>query len=371
MEDKKSKKSIVVMIMLITITIGIIAIVNAKSNGDGVISSFDIVYEYEYNNGKVIYEGYQGNSIIVCSNDGIKLMTLKGDTLWDYAYSIRMPRLKTKGNYIAVADYSGQSIYLFDGKGLVNKILTNYKIIEFDINERGFVSIVEENRNENNLYLYTTEGDLIARSKTVFDRNGYPLDIAISNDGTKLVTSYLFTDGINLESRITFYQFSNVGQNYNERIAGSFRIENTIIPKVEFVDNNTVAAFSDSGITIYEMTEKPDKKSDIHIEEEIKSIVQGKSFLGVVTGDGEQILQTFNYKGEKLGESIIDIKYTNVVSNDEDIIFYNEWGWEIHSRNGRLRHKETFDYSVQQVVPINNNDYLIVSIKDTKIIKLR
>ena len=49
--------------------------------------------------------------------------------------------------------------------------------------------------------------------------------MALSQDGRKLVTSYLSLGNGKLESWVTFYNFGDVGQNYVDNMVGSYSFE--------------------------------------------------------------------------------------------------------------------------------------------------
>ena len=72
------------------------------------------------------------------------------------------------------------------------------------------------------------------------------MDVALSEDGKKLFTSYVYVDGVEVKNGLAAYNFGSVGQNENsDRLMGGYKFADTIIPKVEFLDNNTVCAYRD------------------------------------------------------------------------------------------------------------------------------
>ncbi|TCK86722.1 hypothetical protein EDC19_2776 [Natranaerovirga hydrolytica] len=369
--NKKNNRKRKIYLLSFFLITGVIFAITVKGNIDrNGFSTYETIMEFEHNNSQVIYDVYGNNSIVLVSRDGIRLIDTNGEVIWDYAYTMRRPRLKIEENYLAVADYAGQYIYLFDESGIVNKIYTNNKIIDFAVNEEGYISITEERNNRHFITLYTKDGEVIAASQTNFERNGYPLDVAISNDGTRLATSYYYTDGVESESRLTFYNFSNIGQNFIERILGSFRLEATIIPKVEFLNNNVVF-FSDKGFLIYEMINNPEQKVKVEIEEEIRSVITLENTIGVILEKDTKVMEVYNLKGEKINSTSIEIDYNNIVASKNQIILHNDWAYKIYSPEGNLLFEETLDWAIQQILPISADEYVLVSINNTQIIKLQ
>lgn len=64
----------------------------------------------------------------------------------------------------------------------------------------------------NYIELYDAAQKKLVSIKVTASQNGYPMDIALSSDGQNLVVSYLVVDGINVKSRIAFYNFGMTGE---------------------------------------------------------------------------------------------------------------------------------------------------------------
>lgn len=51
---------------------------------------------------------------------------------------------------------------------------------------------------------------------------------------------------------------------------------------MQFISNDTVAAFGTNSINIYSMKEKPNEKAEIEFEGEIRSIFYNEDYIGFV-----------------------------------------------------------------------------------------
>lgn len=66
---------------------------------------------------------------------------------------------------------------------------------------------------------------------------GYPIDFDVSPDGKSVVTSHLVVAGNNIDNKVSFYNFTEVGQDKNTLVGGkSFGEE--MVAKIEFVDDD-------------------------------------------------------------------------------------------------------------------------------------
>ena len=133
------------------------------------------------------------------------------------------------------------------------------------------------------------------------EQSGYPLDIAVSSDGTKLVVSYVALDGTSVKNSVGFYNFSKVGQNSVDRLVGGTEFGDTIVPKVEFVNNNVVCAYGDDKLVIYNNTQKNNMYDVLKIDEELPA---------------EEILDKF-FEKYKLNETKYEVKDVYAVEPDD------------------------------------------------------
>ena len=203
-------------------------------------------------NGYLIYNG----GIVKYSRDGAVAIGKDGDLLWNGSYEMMDPIADSCDDYVVVADRGNKLIHIFNEKGFVSSIITLYDIIKVEVGNKGVVAVLMENGDNSYLKLYYEDGTVVSDSnedgllseivKNVEDA-GYPIDFSLSNDGKKLVVSFLsFTSG-KLVSSVGFYNFGEVGQNFLDRFVGGFEEKEIIIPKVAFLGNDTVCIYKENG----------------------------------------------------------------------------------------------------------------------------
>lgn len=182
-------------------------------------------------------------------------------------------------------------------------------------------------KKTNYVNLYNRKGDIIYEIQSTIGKNGYPLDIAISDNGEKLFVSYMNVGNGVMKNTLTAYNFGDVGQNTNaDRIVGSYEFDDQVFSKVEFIDNNTVAAFGTKSIELYTMKEKPSVKKSIQFSGEARSIFYGTDYVGVIQKNTNEnakhpyTIRCYNMRGNNMFSEAFDFDYDNIFTDDEEIL---------------------------------------------------
>ena len=224
-----------------------------------------------------------------------------------------------------------------------------YKICDIEVASQGeFAVILEGENKENYINIYDKNGEPVSEIQTTIDKSGYPMDIDLSSDGTKLFSTYMYLDGVNAKNGLAAYNFGPVGVNENaDRLMGGYQLESTLVPKVEFLDNNTICAFGDNQIILYTMREKPSEKAKIALKEEVQSVVFNDKYVGIVIPNNEDakkdqnkapfVLELYNTNGRKVMSQPIDFKYENVRMIGDEIIFTGGTECKIYTVKGKLK----------------------------------
>lgn len=320
-----------------------------------------------------------GNKLLKYSRDGASAIDGKGNVIWNSTYDMKEPKADISGDYVAVADIGNKSVYVFDGQGKAGKVETVLPILQVRVAKQGVVAILLQDKNANKIsiyYPYDNSKPLLNELGTSTD-DGYPIDIDISKDGTKLVTSYLSTKNGITENAVTFYSFSEVGENAINNIVGMFVYKQVIVPKVEFITNEIVCAFGENKFTLYSMKEQPKVIHEETIKTEIRSIFYDEEHIGLILenleGSEKYKVQVYSLNGKKVLDKTIDYDYETVSIYGDDIIFKSNLECYILRVNGKEKFHGTFDKNISYMLPLNkfNKYYLIddVNIEEIKLME--
>jgi hypothetical protein len=315
-----------------------------------------------------------GSGVLKYSRDGASAIDKEGKLKWNGSYEMKQPIADVCGEYAVVAEQGGTSIQIFDGEGVAGSISTIHDIIKVEISKDGAVAALLETEKDNSIILYDVDGTMLVEMATNVIDNGYPIDITLSEDGEKLITSYLSVTTGELIGIATFYNFGEVGQNWTDRMVGAVNFSGLVVPRVVFNNNDTACIFKENGFMIFEYSEMPNMIKEINFENKVESILHNEEYIGAVLEAGEsgyRQLIVFNLKGEKVLDKKLDFDYSQIYLADKEIIMYDNLSCIVMKINGTVKFSYTFDSNIEALYPVNDLDrYYFVSDKEIAQINL-
>lgn len=309
------------------------------------------------------YLAYNGGFLRV-THDGAQAMGGDGELLWNVSYTMAAPEAAVCEGCAVVGDIGKNTVYVMDGTGIAYDITLTGAVQEVEVANQGVAAIRTNDGEQDHIYLYRKDGTQLVDILTIQEKHGFPIDIALSNDGTKLVTVYLVVKGDKLTTQLTFYNFSEVGQSYVDDIVGSFQYDG-LIGKAEFLENNTVCAYTDQGFLLYAAREIPSLTKELTFEAEIRSIVAGEAYICAVVentaGLAPYRVQLYDRNGALVLNQTIETEYDSLVVCKEELIFYHGGAVEIWWTDGKLKLKTAFSQRVKQLFPVSGlNRYALL-----------
>ncbi len=319
-----------------------------------------------------------GTNLIKYTPEGVSYINSSGKTVWTKGTDFRVPIAEAKGNYAVVADKGGNTVIVFDENGVVSTKQMPYTICDIDITSSGDYSAILENDKTNYIEMFDRNGEIIYEMQTSINKSGYPMDVAISEDGKKLFTSYFRLDGINIKNNVTAYNFGSVGQNENaDRMVGGFSFNTDMVPKVNFLTNDIAAAFADDKIVIYDMKEKPSERATIKLENEATAIFYSDSYVGTiskaVSGDNSNgyVMKTYDFSGNEIFSYDFNFDFEKIYADSEEIILTGSDKCLIVTAKGKTKLTYAFPSMVKSMVPTSvKNEYVVTLKEATEVVRL-
>lgn len=376
MRKYKRNVAIVISVVMIVVVIVIAFMVNSFINR--YYTSYEVVKTVpRADSNTVKYESY-GNKILKYSRDGASAIDQDGKAVWNGSFDMKNPSASICGKYVAIADIGGKEIYVFNGSHSDSgtKIDVLLPIEQIEVAEDGIIAVVLKDADTNKINVYNpydTAKPLKVEKQTRVQQDGFPVDIDLSRDGTKLVTSYLYVGTGAIENLVTFYNFGEVGKYETDKMVGAQKFGKTMIPKVEFLNNNTVCAFGDDKFTLFSIKQKPKQIYTETFKTEIKSIFSSSKYVGFVlekdAKENKYEVLVYNLDGKKVWSDKIDFEYDTVQLSQDEIIFYADMECNILRIKGKKKLHCIFDKNISYFMPINHYDlyYLIDSTNIEKI----
>ena len=98
-------------------------------------TQYGVVWDKQMNEGS--YVGYLsfGSNVLKYSKDGASYLDSQGKEVWIQSYEMKSPKAWVSGNYAAIADQQGNSIYIFDKTGNTGDSVAAYSSVTSFINK--------------------------------------------------------------------------------------------------------------------------------------------------------------------------------------------------------------------------------------------
>jgi hypothetical protein len=319
-----------------------------------------------------------GSGVLKYSKDGATAMDSAGNLLWSGSYEMKDPIVDICEKYVTISDKGYKTIQIYDGTGGVSTINVNYPIVKTEVANQGVIAVLMDGAGVNYIELYSKdskEGESLVDIRTVDEDDGYPLDITLSNDATKLVTSYVTMNNGSMQNKITCYNFDEVGQNKTWRIVGAYDYGTTFVPDVQFVNNDTFCIFGDNKFSIYSMKEIPELIKEEPISQKIKSVFYNEKYIGLVLNskdtDEKRDVLLYDLKGNKIFDKETSFEYANIMVSGNELLLYSDLEWMIWRIHGKEKLDYTFGSSISYIYPVNNvNKYIVIDASEMKEIRL-
>ena len=378
-KEKKKKarnKGILITVILLVAAASITVLIFAGRIWQKPYDTYGIVSSQELTTDSSVRYAAYGQGYIIYDRDGVRAFTAGGEQLWNASYNLKNPIIAVCEPFTAVADKGAGQFYIIDNKGTTNTFSISGKIADVAVAVQGVTAVLATEKDRDHIYLFEpNKREQLVDIMIMTKQNGFPMAIALSQDGKKLVTSYLSTEGGALKSWVTFYNFGDVGQNFVDQMVGSYAFD-AIVPEVAFLTNEMVIVGGDNCISLYRMTEVPKVRMNETFDMQIKSIFYSSTYTGVVlkgkTGEQDKLFLYNNNKAKKVLEIDFTYEYNNIYTQQEDIVLYGGQEMTILRTNGKLKFHTTFSKNVKYVFGIDNKEkYLVIGDQAAELIQLK
>lgn len=358
------RKKVFIISAVVVIAVIIIAYVGINREKNRVFDTYEVKNSVEIDSS--ISRNYMAfaDGVLAYSTDGISFYK-DGKEVFNKAISIISPIISVSDEYIVIAEKKSSEINLIDKKGNQSVITSTYPIVGMDVSDNGVVAASLDDGNANYIEFYDKSGARLVSGRTVLEGDGYPIALSISDDSTRLATSYLAISEGKAQSKVVFYNYTSVGENEVDRIVGGFnQYTDTIVPEIEFINNNTVAAIGDNMFSIYSIKQKPKLVYEQEFEDKIESVFFSSKYIGIVFASNDssysQVLKVYNTEGEKVFSKTLDFKYNDIIFTGKNVVMYDESSCRMYSFSGKERFNYTFDKKINKMIPVTDSEYIIV-----------
>ncbi len=340
-KKEKSLLFVIICIASILVAMGIFVLL-VRGYINKQYNSFEVTQSYNRQDSNTARYLSANGKLIKYSKDGIEQRTIQGKTIWSGSYNMSNPEVSYCGEYILVADIGGKDAYIYNGKDTGTEIKTDYEIRQGCVSRQGVVALWLQDTTSDTINIYNPydiTSTLLAEIPTNVE-DGYPVSIALSPDGTSVVASYLCIGTDKPESRVAFYNFTDVGQN-TDCLVGAQNYDNTLITDIQFISDDRVCLFGDAGYYVWDNMKKPSQTYSKKIKKQIKSIFYNKKYIGLILETGKKkypsCIQVYAMNGKQILNENISATYDAVSFDGEEVLLNNSKRCLIYRINGTKR----------------------------------
>ena len=314
-----------------------------------------------------------GDKILKYSRDGVSYTDDANSLLFSITYTMQDPILALSQKAGAVADKNGSQIYIFDQEKQMGQITTLLPIKHIAISNQGVVAVLMEESKSSKLEIYSADGTMIGDGIFDLEDAGYPMNLSISSDGTKIAIAFAQISGSKFNSSVAVYNFDNVGENYVDHLVFAKNYTDYMIPELHYFDASTLVAVGDGILGFYQGSQIPEIVNEVTIENEIKSVFYGENMVGLVfeTVEGK-MLTLYDAKGNLVTQIPFTMDYDNIRIADNRVLIYNDTEMGLYSFSGKECFRQTFETSMVDIFTTKSRSkYLFIYTNETQLVKLQ
>ena len=301
--------------------------------------------------------------ILRYSPDGASLVNSSMDTYWSVLYEMQNPVADVKDDRAVIADQDGTLLEMFDKNGETGSVTTSYNIVKAKISSSGMVAAILDGGDSTWINFYASDGSLIAENQTHISDPGYPLDVAVSDNGVMMVT-FQYVDGSKTTSYVAFYNYGDVGQNEDDRIVSGYTYENVVIPQVECINESQYIALRDDGFSTYQGNQIPKESKTVNVKQEIVSTFFDEDRIGLVfknnNKDDLYTMEVYNMSGQLKFRKNFNVPYTTIKMSGGNIVMYNSSQICVMNSRGVQKYMGSVDGTIRDFFKIGWNKYIMV-----------
>ena len=374
-EKESHKKFLVLLIFFAVVLIVILVFFLGRGRGK-VYNAYDTIQTAQLSMDSTIHYLSFDGGYLCYGRDGAAAFDAQGGQRWNIAYTMKNPIAVICGTYTAIADKGDKQFYIVDGQGSSAHFELTEKIAALSIASQGVTAVMVTGEENDHIYLYEpgSQRELID-IMTVTKNNGFPLALALSQDGRKLVTSYISFDSGSCVSWVTFYNFGEVGQNYVDNMVGSYSFEE-LVPELAFVTNDIAMICGEIEIVFYRVTEVPKVMAKEEFSDRIQSVFYSKTHTGLVLGAAKgsegRLVMYRNDKGKKVLDMEFSGNYKGIYTSGEDIVCYDSGELTIYNLSGKQKFYGTAVKNINAVFRVDDGiRYLLIGDETADTIQLK
>lgn len=375
---RKHKLTSIYRIVLVILALGALTALVFVQFKNHIYTSYEIVSSVEMSSIDSSICRRLGNGIVSYTNDGANYTNVQGEVQWNQTYEMQEILVSDCNDVIAIGEYNGNSIYIYNTEKKIGEINTTMPIRNLAVASTGRIAVSLADTSVTWIYIYDATGKQEFYVKSTMNQSGYPVSLSLSPNGELLAITYMYVESGVIKSNVSFHNFGEVGQNQTDYYVSGYTYTDTIIPYIKFMNSSTGYAVGDNRLMIFSGSQKPVLSAEYLLDSEVKSVFSNDKYIGLVVesnnSDNRYQLEIYNTDAQKVETYYFNIDYTDILFGQENVTIYNETECLIHTFDGVDKYEGNFDKSVKLMLLSgkgNNYKYVLLTKDSVDTIQLK
>ena len=326
-------------------------------------TSADNISNYRYVKGKVLRY----------SADGASLLKSNLESVWYVSYNMTQPCVSTFGKTILIYDRRGSEVQVYDEKGKVGAFATEMPILYACCSKTGNVACVLESGGGMEIAYYSPEGTRIATLSESAEATGFPVSVALSENGKQLAVSYVTAVNGAVSTNLVFYSFRNPES--SDKVIAEMNYSGIVIPDIRYINDTAAAAFRDNGVSFIGGSGRPTENAAVDFEDEIVSMFTGDKFVGFIFRNRNSTkpyrMEIYSGNGKLISRTDMEIVYDRISVCGDEILLSSSSELAIYTKKGICRfYGGVEEGNLSEIQKLGRKRYLVVTDMNTKVIEL-
>ena len=323
----------------------------------------DNISNYRYIKGKILRH----------SADGASLLKSNLESVWYVSYNMTQPCVSTFGKTILIYDRRGSEVQVYDEDGKVGSFATEMPILYACCSKNGNVACVLESGGGMEIAYYSAEGARIATLAKSAEETGFPVAMALSENGKQLAVSYVTAVNGAVSTNLIFYSFRNPES--ADKVIADLNYSGIVIPDIRYISDTVAAVFRDNGVSFFSSSGKPSESAAVDFEDEIISTFTGDGFAGFIFRNRNSTkpyrMEIYSGSGKLISQTDMEIVYDRISVCGNEILFSNSSELAVYTKKGICRfYGGVEEGNLSDIQKIGRKRYLVVTDMNTKVIEL-
>lgn len=301
-KEKKSRPLGKLILIISVLAILLVALYFLFFREPTFYEAYEIELEMERADSRGVKYLSKEGRLVKYSGEGATAFDKSLEAVWGSGMEYRKPKVAIAGDFLAAADIGSNKISLMKYDPTPVTVVTEAlpaPILSFALSENGLLAVLMSEKDGNLIRILDLLGGrdvLKVERKTIYEEDGYGLSLALSQNGTKLVTQFVKNEGTLIKSFLTFYDFGKAGENAElYRIVGSFPYEDSLFGSLTFHTNDSFSAIGDNRAVFFDTKYEPNIRKDKEVKGKILKLSEDETGLAMIIeesgGGGENFLE--------------------------------------------------------------------------------